>query len=89
MFEWDTKKEADNIERHGVNFETAQRAFLDENRLIAKDEQHSEQEPRYFCIGKVDNEIMTVRFTYRNQLIRIIGAGQWRKGKKQYEQANG
>jgi len=89
VFEWDTKKEADNIERHGVNFETAQRAFLDENRLIAKDEQHSEQEPRYFCIGKVDNEIMTVRFTYRNQLIRIIGAGQWRKGKKQYEQANG
>jgi len=35
--------------------------------------------------GKVDDEIMTVRFTYRAEKIRIIGAGYWRKGKKIYE----
>lgn len=29
---------------------------------------------------------MTVRFTYRHRLIRIIGAGYWRNGKKIYEQ---
>jgi len=29
---------------------------------------------------------MTVRFTYRDKLIRIIGAGYWRKRKKTYEQ---
>jgi hypothetical protein len=28
---------------------------------------------------------MTVRFTYRNGNIRIIGAGYWRKGKEIYE----
>lgn len=32
--------------------------------------------------------IMTVRFTYRNNKIRIIGAGYWRKGKKLYEEEN-
>jgi len=31
---------------------------------------------------------MTVRFTYRHDMIRIIGAGYWRKGKAIYEQEN-
>lgn len=29
-----------------------------------------------------------MRFTYRNEVIRIIGAGYWRKGKRIYEQEN-
>jgi hypothetical protein len=32
--------------------------------------------------------ILTVRFTWRNQTIRIFGAGYWRKGKKLYEKEN-
>jgi hypothetical protein len=36
-------------------------------------------------VGKVNNRIITVRFTYREGKIRIIGAGYWRKGKKYYE----
>ena len=28
------------------------------------------------------------RFTYRNDVIRIIGAGYWRKGKAIYEREN-
>ena len=28
---------------------------------------------------------MTVRFTYRNEIVRIIGAGYWRAGRKIYE----
>lgn len=28
---------------------------------------------------------MTVRFTYRQNRIRIIGAGYWRKGRDVYE----
>jgi hypothetical protein len=31
---------------------------------------------------------MTVRFTYRAGVIRIFGAGYWRKGKKIYEREN-
>ena len=38
--------------------------------------------------GKVDDEIVTLRFTVRGNKIRIIGAGYWRKGKKIYEKEN-
>ena len=31
---------------------------------------------------------MTLRFTYRESVIRIIGAGYWRKGKRIYEREN-
>lgn len=46
---------------------------------------HSGEEERFYCIGKIDKGILTVRFTYRKDIIRIIGAGFWRKGKKVYE----
>lgn len=84
-FEWDEKKESDNREKHGVSFFEAQKAFLDKKRIIAEDLEHSQREKRYFCFGKVNDLVMTVRFTYRENKIRIIGAGYWRKGKKIYE----
>ena len=87
-FEWDDVKNAVNIEKHGVAFVDAQRAFLDSKRVILKDVGHSEAEDRFFCIGCVDGGIMTVRFTYRTQKIRIFGAGYWRKGKQIYETRN-
>jgi len=31
---------------------------------------------------------MAVRFAYRNNKIRVFGAGYWRKGKKIYEEQN-
>jgi uncharacterized protein len=47
----------------------------------AEDVAHSEVEGRYYCFGKVEDGIMTVRFTYRKRKVRIIGAGYWRKGR--------
>lgn len=85
-FEWDDRKESVNREKHGVSFYEAQKAFLDPNRLIAKDLGHGGTEERFYCFGNVNGGIMTVRFTYRHKKIRIIGAGYWRKGKKIYAQ---
>jgi uncharacterized DUF497 family protein len=87
MFEWDEKKNVINIEKHGVSFFEAQKAFLDPHRVIAEDIEHSISEKRYYCFGKIEDEIMTVRFTYKHQIIRIFGAGYWRKGRKIYEKA--
>ena len=84
-FIWDVRKEASNIRKHGVNFETAATAFKDAARKIFADEKHTATEARLFCIGKVDDTILTVRFTYRGGLIRIYGAGYWRKGRTYYE----
>jgi uncharacterized DUF497 family protein len=87
-FEWDEDKDRTNQEKHGISFSLAQLAFLDTKRVIAQDLKHSGSEERYFCFGKVDEEIITVRFTYRENVIRIIGAGYWRKGKVAYEERN-
>lgn len=87
-FEWDETKNLTNFEKHGVEFLFAQNAFLDPRRVIAEDELHSATEKRYFCFGKIGNEILTVRFTFRNGRIRIFGAGYWRKGKQIYEEQN-
>lgn len=87
-FEWDSAKEKSNQEKHGVSFALAQLAFLDHNRVILQDLGHSLDESRYYCLGKVTDGILTVRFTYRKGKIRIIGAGFWRKGKKIYEKEN-
>lgn len=84
-FEWDEKKNAENILKHEVDFETAQYAFLDKKRVIAPDLAHSKKEKRFFCIGRMKGGVLTVRFTYRGTKIRIFGAGYWRHGKNVYE----
>ena len=89
-FEWDNDKNVENQNKHHVSFSEAQYAFLDSNRVIFEDVNHSEVEPRFYCLGKnkEGSSILTVRFTYRHNRIRIIGAGYWRKGKKIYEKEN-
>ena len=88
IFEWDENKNRHNQKKHDISFEEAQYAFSDSKRIIAKDLEHSKSEERYYCFGKISENIVTVRFTYRNNKIRIIGAGYWRKGKQIYEKEN-
>lgn len=77
-----------NLIKHGVDFSQSQKAFLDPLRVITIDERHSVAEPRWFCVGFDGKGILTVRFVLRGDVIRIIGAGYWRKGKKIYEKKN-
>jgi uncharacterized DUF497 family protein len=60
-FEWDDAKNRSNYEKHGVEFSIVQKAFLDPYRIIAEDDAHSAIEKRYFCIGLVESEILSVR----------------------------
>ena len=87
-FEWDPKKDRANHEKHGVSFAEAQLAFADPYRVIAADWAHSSTEDRHYCFGRFGEGILTVRFTYRKNVIRIFGAGYWRKGKQIYEREN-
>ena len=87
-FEWDPEKDLGNQAKHGVPFADAQYAFADPRRVIAEDLSHSKTEKRYYCFGKVGEGILTVRFTYRRGIIRIFGAGYWRRGKEIYEREN-
>ncbi len=88
LFEWDKEKDRQNQEKHGVSFHLAQQAFSDPRRVVAENLEHSKLEKRYYCFGLVGNGILTVRFTYRGEIVRIIGAGYWRKGRNVYEEEN-
>ena len=88
-FEWDAAKDWVNRAKHGVGFELAQHAFLDPFRVIAGDLDHGGEEQRYFCFGRAEGAVLTVRFAWRSKKIRIFGAGYCRKGKAIYEKANG
>jgi uncharacterized DUF497 family protein len=87
-FDSDDTKDKLNKKKHGISFAEAQYAFSDSNRVILEDLSHSDKEKRYYCIRKVGAGIITVRFTFRNKIIRIFGVGYWRKGKKIYEEQN-
>lgn len=87
-FEWDYRKNKLNIEKHKISFYEAQKVFADKNRVVVEDYKHSQIEPRKYCAGKVNEKVVTVRYTLRGNKIRIIGAGAWNLGRKIYEKKN-
>ncbi len=87
-FQWSASKDTENQAKHGVSFAQAQFAFADPQRVIAADTAHSGAEERFICFGAINGGILTVHLTYRNEVIRIFGAGYWRKGKALYEHEN-
>lgn len=87
--EFDPAKEAANLAKHGVDFSTVHKVFHDPYRLIVPNEVHSSSdEARFYAVGQDGRGILTVRFTLRQGVIRVIGAGYWRKQKKAYENQN-
>lgn len=84
-FEWDPLKELLNIEKHNVSFAQAIEAFKDHDGFDLDDGAHSREELRYYRVGKtLDGRILTVRFTIRDDVIRIFGAGEWREFRSRY-----
>ena len=51
VFEWDERKNRANRKKHGVSFEEARSAFLDENARVIPDPEHSEEEDRFILLG--------------------------------------
>jgi len=81
-FGWDSNKSRANCEKHGIDFRAAQFSFGDTKKVIALDTKHStKDEKRYFCYGMIGDRVLTVRFTWRADKIRIFGAGFWREGR--------
>ncbi len=64
------------------------RLFSMNDALLPRTSHSTAEEKRYFCFGWVEDGVLTVRFAWRNERIRIFGAGYWRKGKKVYEREN-
>lgn len=72
-FEWDKWNIDKSYSKHGITPNESEEVFLDEDVKIEKDLKHQQQEDRFIAIGKtIDEKILFVIFTIRNDKIRII-----------------
>jgi uncharacterized protein len=66
-FEWDPRKAAANLAKHGVSFEEAATVF--------GDPRHSSEEGRFVLLGlSQDQRLLAVLYVERGETIRIISA---------------
>ena len=73
-FEWDDEKARINLVKHKVNFETARLVFEDENAQDDLDDREGYGEARSNRTGLAGGKLITVTYTERDDLIRIISA---------------
>ena len=73
--EWDSKKAASNLKKHGVSFEEAATALLDP-MAKAKEDPDVEGESRWILLGiSAQPRLLSVFYTLRqNDRIRLIAA---------------
>lgn len=74
QFEWDDAKARNNLTKHGVSFEAAQRTFDDVFSVDRLDLESDQEETRYILTGMVNSVVLTVVYTERGNRIRIISA---------------
>lgn len=76
-FEWDPRKAASNLAKHGVGFDEARSVFFDDAALVIPDPDHSLDEERFVIMGQSNKPRMLVVvhcFRSRGSVIRIISA---------------
>ena len=76
-FEWDEDKAWQNRSKHGVSFEEAETAFLDEDALLTADPDHSAYEDRFVLLGlstRLRTLVVCHCYHHGEETIRIISA---------------
>ena len=76
-FEWDERKNAANVRKHGVSFTEAETVFADENALLLDDPSHSRDEERFILLGiGISLRVLLVFHCFREgrDVIRIFSA---------------
>jgi uncharacterized DUF497 family protein len=87
-FEWDPRKAAANLRKHGVTFEEAVSAFADPHSITIPDPDHSIDEDRFILIGRSAMErMLVVVHLERGDRIRLISARlAARRERRTYEE---
>jgi uncharacterized DUF497 family protein len=85
-FEWDPRKTASNLAKHGVSFDDAKTVFEDDFFLVFADPDHSTEESRFIIMGQSkQGRLLVVAYTERSDTIRIISAREaTRRERKTY-----
>ncbi|HTZ81010.1 MAG TPA: BrnT family toxin [Stellaceae bacterium] len=86
-YEWDKRKNSENVCKHHIDFETARHIF-DGPRLEKVDDRRDYGERRIIAVGAVDDVVMVVVYTERRESRRLISARK-ANGKERvaYQQA--
>jgi len=78
-FEWDPEKSRTNKIKHGLDFETAQSLWLDDNLIVIKAPYPVEE--RWILISWLNRKLWTAIYTMRMDRIRLISVRRARKGE--------
>lgn len=88
-FEWDQKKAASNLSKHGVSFEEAKTVFDDPLYIDLYDPDHSANEDRYIIVGESQRgRLIIVSYTEKGNFTRLISAREATfRERKVYEES--
>lgn len=86
--DWNPRKAADNLRKHGVSFEEAATVFRDTLSATASDPDHSAGEDRYVTFGvSARGRLLIVSHTERDDTIWLISARRATKPERRiYEE---
>lgn len=83
-FQWDSGNSNKNFYKHKVSNAECEQIFFNQPIIVLDDTKHSEDENRFYLLGRTDQErFLFVVFTIRKILIRIISARDMNKKERE------
>ena len=88
--EWDSAKARANLRKHGVSFEEAETAFLDDHALVLPDPDHSSSDEERLVLIGLSGALRVLLVIYcereRGNVLRLISARRaTRSERAQYD----
>ena len=88
-FQWDAGNINKNLYKHKVENWECEQVFFNEPLIILDDPKHSHEEKRWAAFGKTDaGRLLSVIFTKRGQLIRVISARTMKRKERNFYEKN-
>lgn len=82
-FQWDKHNIQKNWEKHKVSPYESEQAFFNKPLIVAKDVNHSQEEERFYALGKTDQgRRLFIAFTVRRMFIRAISSRDMNKKER-------
>lgn len=87
-FEWDARKAASNLRKHGVSFDAIE-DFDFSTALEVEDDRANYGETRMFALGPIQGSLHALVYTRRGEKLRIISLRKASKDEREiYAQAS-